>query len=131
MLPLVIQIERLKERVAETCAFAQSPVRVGRNPLNDIELDDGYVSQWHGVIRFDGKHTTYLDLGSTKPSIVDGKPIERNQEVTITETTDLRIGQFRLHVIRADAPPELFGVRRKTAFARTGVGDASSVAATM
>lgn len=131
MLPLVIQIERLKERVAETCAFAQSPVRVGRNPLNDVELDDGYVSQWHGVIRFQDEQTTYLDLGSTNPTLVDGKPVERNVEIPITETTDLRIGSFRLHVIRVDAPPELFGARRKTAFARTGVGDASSVAATM
>ena len=131
MLPLVIQIEKTKERTAETCAFAQSPVRIGRNPLNDVELDDGYVSQWHGVIRFDETHTTYLDLGSTNPSLVDGKPIERNVEIPITEGTDLRIGSFRLHVIRVDAPPELFGARRKTAFARTGVGDASSVAATM
>jgi predicted component of type VI protein secretion system len=131
MLPLVIQIERLKERVAETCAFAQSPVRIGRNPLNDVELDDGYVSQWHGVIRFGDEQTTYLDLGSTNPTMVDGKPIERNVEVPITETTDLRIGSFRLHVIRVDAPPELFGARRKTAFARTGVGDATSVADTM
>ena len=131
MLPLVIQIERLKERVAETCAFAQSPVRIGRNPLNDVELDDGYVSQWHGVIRFHDEQTTYLDLGSTNPTLIDGKPVERNVEVPITETTDLRIGSFRLHVIRVDAPPELFGARRKTAFARTGVGDANSVAATM
>lgn len=131
MLPLVIQIEKTKERTAETCAFAQSPIRIGRNPLNDVELDDGYVSQWHGVIRFDEKSTTYLDLGSTNPSMVDGKPIERNVEIPITEGTDLRIGSFRLHVIRVDAPPELFGARRKTAFARTGVGDASSVAATM
>ncbi|HET6331605.1 MAG TPA: FHA domain-containing protein, partial [Polyangiales bacterium] len=78
MLPLVIQIERLKERVAETCAFAQSPVRIGRNPLNDVELDDGYVSQWHGVIRFHDEQTTYLDLGSTNPTLIDGKPVERN-----------------------------------------------------
>jgi predicted component of type VI protein secretion system len=131
MLPLVIQIERLKERVAETCAFAQSPVRIGRNPLNDVELDDGYVSQWHGVIRFGDEQTTYLDLGSTNPTLINGKPVERNVEVPITETTDLRIGSFRLHVIRVDAPPELFGARRKTAFARTGAHDASSVAATM
>lgn len=132
MQPLVIQIEKTKERTAETCAFAQSPVRIGRNPLNDIELDDSYVSQWHGVLRFDENTTTYLDLGSTNPSVVDGKPIQRNVEVPITEGTDLRIGSFRLHVIRVEsAPPELFGVRRKTAFARTGVGDASSVAATM
>ncbi len=131
MLPLVIQIEKLKEHTAETCAFAQSPVRLGRNPLNDIELDDGYVSQWHGVIRFDEKTTTYLDLGSTNPSVVDGKPVERNVEIPVTEATDLRVGSFRIHVIRADAPQELFGARRKTAFARTGMGDSSSVAATM
>jgi predicted component of type VI protein secretion system len=131
MLPLVIQIERLKEHTAETCAFAQSPVRIGRNPLNDIELDDGYVSQWHGVIRFVDGATTYLDLGATNATIIDGKPIERNVEMPITETTDLRIGSFRLHVFRVDAPQELFGVRRKTAFARTGTGDASSVAATL
>lgn len=131
MLPLVIQIERLKERTAETCAFAQSPVRIGRNPLNDIELDDGYVSQWHGVIRFVDGVTTYLDLGATNATIIDGKPIERNVEMPITETTDLRIGSFRLHVFRVDAPQDLFGVRRKTAFARTGTGDPSSVAATL
>jgi pSer/pThr/pTyr-binding forkhead associated (FHA) protein len=132
MRPVVIQIERTKERTAETCAFAQSPVRIGRNPLNDIELDDGYVSQWHGVLRFDADQISYLDLGSTNPTMVDGKPVDRNKEVTISETTDLRIGQYRLHVLRVDeAPPDLFGARRKTAFARTGMGDASSVATTM
>jgi len=132
MRALVIQIERTKERTAETCAFAQSPVRIGRNPLNDVELDDGYVSQWHGVIRFDDDHTSYLDLGSTNPTLIDGNTVGRNKEVPITDTTDLRIGSFRLHVFRVeDAPAELFGARRKTAFARTGVGDASSVATTM
>lgn len=131
MLPLVIQIERTQERLADTCAFANSPVRIGRNALSDLQLDESFVSQWHGVIRFDEEHTTYLDLGSTNPTLIDGKPIARNVEIEVTETTDIRIGSLRLHLLRVPAPPELFGARRKTSFARAGATSFNNVAATM
>jgi predicted component of type VI protein secretion system len=131
MLPLVIQIERTQERLADTCAFANSPVRIGRNALSDLQLDESFVSQWHGVIRFDEDHTTYLDLGSTNPTLIDGKPIARNVEIEVTETTDIRIGSLRLHLLRVPAPPELFGARRKTSFARAGATSFNNVAATM
>lgn len=131
MLPLVIQIERTQERLADTCAFANSPVRIGRNPLSDLQLDESFVSQWHGVIRFDEEHTTYLDLGSTNPTVVDGHPIARNVEVEVTETTDIRIGSLRLHLLRVPAPPELFGARRKTSFARPEGSSYNNVTATV
>jgi predicted component of type VI protein secretion system len=131
MLPLVIQIERTDERRADTCAFAQSPVRVGRNPLNDLQLDEGFVSQWHGVIRFDETQTTYLDLGSTNPTLIDGQPVQRNLEIPISETTDLRIGSLRLHLLRVPAADELYGARRKTNFARMGREEEGGVAKTM
>ncbi|MEY4575678.1 MAG: hypothetical protein RL701_381 [Pseudomonadota bacterium] len=117
MLPLVIQIERIDERTADTCAFAKSPIRIGRNPLSDLQLDESFVSQWHGVIRFDEVRTMYVDLGSTNPTLIDGQPIQRNVEVAVTETSDIRIGTLRLHVLRVAAPPELFGARRKSSFA--------------
>jgi predicted component of type VI protein secretion system len=127
MLPLVIQIERTQERLADTCAFANSPVRIGRNALSDLQLDESFVSQWHGVIRFDEEHTTYLDLGSTNPTLIDGKPVQRNVEIQVTDKTDIRIGSLRLHLLRVPADPDLFGARRKTSFARaTGVGSATS-----
>lgn len=131
MLPLVIQIERTQERLADTCAFANSPVRIGRNALSDLQLDESFVSQWHGVIRFDEEHTTYLDLGSTNPTTIDGKPVARNVEIEVTESTDIRIGSLRLHLFRAPAPPELFGARRKTSFARAEATSFNNVAATM
>jgi predicted component of type VI protein secretion system len=131
MLPLVIQIERTQERQADTCAFANSPVRIGRNALSDLQLDESFVSQWHGVIRFDEGHTTYLDLGSTNPTLIDGKPVQRNVEIEVTETTDIRIGTLRLHLLRVEAPPDLFGARRKTSFARVaGATSFNNVAAT-
>lgn len=131
MQPLVIQIERTDERRADTCAFARSPVRVGRNPLNDLQLDESFVSQWHGVIRFDESQTFYVDLGSTNPTLVNGEPVKRNVEVVISDDTDLRIGSLRLHLLRVPADQELYGARRKTAFARMGTGDDGAVAKTM
>ena len=106
-------------------------MRLGRNALNDLELDESFVSQWHGVIRFDDKQVLYLDLGSTNPTLIDGAPVKRNVEVAVTEQTDLRIGTLRLHFLRVQAPPELFGARRRTAFARAGTSDLGSVASTM
>jgi predicted component of type VI protein secretion system len=106
-------------------------VRIGRNALSDLQLDESFVSQWHGVIRFDEEHTTYLDLGSTNPTTIDGKPVARNVEIEVTETTDIRIGSLRLHLLRVPAPPELFGARRKTSFARAEATSFNNVAATM
>lgn len=121
MLPLVVQIERTNEHVADTCAFKRSPVRIGRNPLNDLPLEESFVSQWHAVVRMHEGRTTYLDLGSTNRTLINGQPIERNVEVIVDETTDVRIGSLRLHFLRVTAPEELFGRRRKSAFARTGM----------
>src|SRR6185295_13436560 len=76
---------------------------------------------WHAVVRFNEKRTTYLDLGSTNRTLIDGKPIDRNIEVEVNENTDIRIGTLRLHLLRAPAPDDLFGRRRKSAFMPTGV----------
>jgi predicted component of type VI protein secretion system len=120
MLPLVVQIERTNEHVADTCAFKRSPVRIGRNPLNDLPLEETFVSQFHAVVRLHEDRTTYLDLGSTNRTLINGKPIDRNVEVVVDENTDVRIGTLRLHLLRVAAPDELFERRRKSAFARTG-----------
>lgn len=121
MPPLIVQVERTTEQMADTIAFQKSPVRIGRNVLNDLQLDEPFVSQWHAVIRFTEGRTFYLDLGSTNRTLINGKPIERNVEVPIDSDTDIRIGTLRLHTLRTDAPPELFGRKRKSAFAQHGV----------
>ena len=126
ILPLVIQIERTQERLADTCAFACSPVRIGRNPLSDLQLDESFVSPWHALIRFDGAHTTYLDLGCAHPTRIDGKPIARHVEMEVTETTDIRIGSLRLHVLRVSAPAELIGARRRRSAARPNEDEAGT-----
>lgn len=44
--------------------FDRFPVRVGRNPLSDFELDSPYVSQFHCVLELHGRQLMLRDLGS-------------------------------------------------------------------
>jgi hypothetical protein len=76
--------------------FERSPVRIGRNALNNIVIDDAFVSQWHGMIRCDGPVLTYLDLGSTNGSSLEGKRLPRNTAVPLPEDAPLVVSYFQL-----------------------------------
>ena len=105
MIPLILQIENIEERRAQSWAFHRSPVRIGRHPFNSLRLKQEYVSQWHAVVRFHTEKTTYLDLGSTNPTLIDGVAIDPNVEVEVTDARDVRIGNLRFHFIRDPNPP--------------------------
>lgn len=97
-MPIIITIRNLDTGTSTRFEAAQSPVRIGRNALNELVLEAGFVSQFHGVVRFaeDGIH--YKDLGSTNGSTLDGRRLARNVEVTLNPQSDLRIGPLRLEV---------------------------------
>jgi predicted component of type VI protein secretion system len=117
MLPLVVQVELVDQHKATTQAYVHSPVRIGRNPLNDLVLNAPYVSQWHAVVRVDEEKSYYVDLGATNPTLVNGQPLAKHIEMPVDEGVDVRIGNMRLHFLRATAPPELIqGVKRESAF---------------
>jgi len=78
--------------------FDQSPVRIGRNPLNSVVLEGNFVSGWHGTIRFDEAGTYYFDLGSTNGTILDGKRLPKNTPIAITQPTRLAIWMFEIIV---------------------------------
>jgi predicted component of type VI protein secretion system len=78
--------------------FDQSPIRIGRNPLNNVVLEGNFVSGWHGIIRFDNTGTYYYDLGSTNGTCLDGKRLPKNTPVPISRTTRLTIWMFELVV---------------------------------
>ncbi len=81
--------------------FDQSPVRIGRNPLNNVVLEGNFVSGWHGIIRFDDTGTYYFDLGSTNGTCLDGKRLPKNTPIPIQQTTRLTIWMFELIVTPA------------------------------
>jgi predicted component of type VI protein secretion system len=79
--------------------FDQSPVRIGRNPLNNIVLEGNFVSGWHGIIRFDNTGTFYFDLGSTNGTCLDGKKLPKNTAIPVSQPTRFTIWMFELLVI--------------------------------
>ena len=101
MQSLVVQIENTKTQFRDKATFTRSPVRVGRNQLNDLVVNESFVSQWHAIIRFDATQIVYVDLGSTNGTTFNGQRLPKNVEATILPDSDVRIGPVRLSFSRA------------------------------
>ena len=69
---IAIEIGDTRTGAIEEAFFRTSPVRIGRNALNDLLLDEPSVSQWHGQIVFDESSISFVDVGSSNGSCVDG-----------------------------------------------------------
>jgi predicted component of type VI protein secretion system len=100
---LVITIRNLDTGTSTRFESAQSPVRIGRNSLNELVLEAGFVSQFHGVVRFGDDGIHYKDLGSTNGSTAGGSRLPRNAEVTLGPDSDLRIGPLSLEIAAKSA----------------------------
>ena len=100
---LSVRVENCATHQFTEHTFQRSPVRIGRNALNELSLQEGYVSLSHAVLRFDPERIQVIDLGSTNGTHVDGVRIESNVPVTLKDSSELRIGDLRLHLQRASA----------------------------
>ncbi len=52
--------------------FSRGPVRVGRDPENELHLAYRFVSSWHAVIRFDARTARVEDLGTVNGLSIEG-----------------------------------------------------------
>lgn len=114
MNPLLVHVTHAQTGASEAFAFDRSPVRLGRNQLNDLAISDGVVSQWHGVFRFDETTTTFVDLGSTNGTVLGGQRLGRNVEVPVAPGSVLQIAHLHLRLLRAPVPPEMLTRRRNS-----------------
>lgn len=69
-------------------------VRLGRGEQCEVILDDARVSRLHGVVRLRHGRLSYLDLGSSNGSLVNGHRVRR--PVEIDDGAELRLGRIRL-----------------------------------
>ena len=104
---LEIRIKAPQGGASRTLTFSKSPIRIGRNQLNDISLEDPFVSEWHGTIRFDDRSVAYFDLGSTNGTELDGKRLAKNVPSELTAASRLRLGLLELTIVPplSETPP--------------------------
>ena len=104
---MVIQVQLNDMRTGEpkTLCFEQSPIRIGRNQLNNIAIEDPFVSEWHGIIRFDASGIYYFDLGSTNGTSMEGKRLPKNTITPLTGSTKLTIWPFQLSAVAQSSAP--------------------------
>jgi type VI secretion system protein len=102
MLPLVIRIKDVESKppLEKQFVFTTSPVRIGRNQLNDISLPRPFVSLFHAVVRFDKGSISIVDLGSTNGVLVAGQRIEKNVPAQIKPGMEVSIGSVQFQFSR-------------------------------
>lgn len=100
MRPIVIRVTNRQTGSGYERTYSTSPVRIGRNQLNELSLDYPFVSGWHAVIRFDDDHAAYYDLGSTNGTLFHGLRLDVGQAVTFDEAVSVQLSDIDLTLSR-------------------------------
>ena len=71
-LGLRLRVTNTQDRNMIERTFDRFPVRIGRNPLNDFQIDSPFVSQFHAVLELTGNTLMLRDLGSKNGTSLRG-----------------------------------------------------------
>lgn len=124
MRPVVITVFDSEAGTTSDHTFASSPVRIGRNPLNDLPLPFPFVSGWHAVVRFDDDQAKFFDLGSTNGTLLNGRKINAGEAVVVGEMLSVTIGRLELR-FRRGAPATISSIH-PVGYGPAGYGPAPS-----
>jgi type VI secretion system protein ImpI len=83
--------------------FERFPVRIGRNQLNDLQIDRPYVSQFHAAIDLRERQIFVRDLGSTNGTVYQGRRLVRDQPIDITAAPEINIGPIVMRIVLVEA----------------------------
>ncbi len=89
--PLLIVVKGIG--VGQTFSLEAGEVLIGRDPDNDIFLDDVTVSRRHAVIKDSPRGLELVDTGSLNGTYVDR---ERVESVVLRDRDELQIGKFKM-----------------------------------
>ncbi len=130
MLALLVRVDSLDDGSSRTYTFTRSPVRIGRNPLNDLAIARPFVSQWHAVVQFDDHGAAFYDLGSTNGTSCNGQRLAKNAPVNLTGQEDIRIGAVRIMFSRATVSESMAAQQRLSMVpgGDPGVGESTMMA---
>lgn len=95
---LHIKVTRTEQREFTRHTFDATSVRIGRNALCDLQLDYGFVSNWHALITIDRDGIHCFDLNSTNGIDHQGREVPRSEGVVAYGQLIVRIGPLELEV---------------------------------
>lgn len=88
--------------------YTASPIKIGRHPRNDLNLNFGFVSSWHAEVEFDARGGAFRDIGSTNGSMVEGRKVEPQARIPLREGLAVTIGRleirFAFEEVEQDSP---------------------------
>jgi type VI secretion system protein len=114
---LLVRVDKSGQTI-KRAGYPTSPVRIGRNPLNELCLEDPVVSQWHALVRFDerARQIILMDLGSTNGTSYNGSILAPHVPVYVTQNDVIAIGPITFNIVMANVPPELIEAGRQGSF---------------
>ena len=95
---LVVTVVDHDQHRSKAHTFTRGPVRIGRDPENELHLAYRFVSSWHAVIKFDGRTARVEDLGTVNGFLVDGTRVEAGKSVEVRGRLVVTIGPIELIV---------------------------------
>ncbi len=95
---LVVTVVDHEQHRSKAHEFTRGPVRVGRDPENELHLAYRFVSSWHAVIRFDARSARVEDLGTVNGLSVDGARVEPGRSVEVRGRLVVAVGPLELIV---------------------------------
>lgn len=105
---LRIQIVDDRSGLTREHAFSRFPVRLGRNPLNDLVIDEPFVSQFHAVIELHDGAMHLRDLGSKNGILLPDRPVPSRETVPLAiDDPAFSISHLRFDLTRDDVSDEV------------------------
>jgi type VI secretion system protein ImpI len=84
--------------------FEDSPVNIGRHPLNELHLDHPYLSQFHAAIEIRDKRIFVRDLGSANGTVHADQRLPHDQPVEVTAAPEIILGPLVVRLSLVDQP---------------------------
>jgi pSer/pThr/pTyr-binding forkhead associated (FHA) protein len=97
-----------RDQVLETVLFDRPTLRVGREPENDVVIDNLAVSRFHARLHIEERRVFLEDAGSENGCLVNGERLTGRREIAPGDR--IQIGKHELR-IRSAAPDEVAGRR--------------------
>lgn len=84
---------KLDDKIVDRYIFKDERCTIGRDPTNDIYIQNTAVSRRHAAIRCEGERYILQDLQATNGTFLNG---ERVEEADLADGDVIRIGVFDL-----------------------------------